>query len=308
MASAPAARHPVQWPGETTLGATRFTRSSTVALIRSLHGRSGQVVSADQEVDRPLRKQPQRLQCDVDDAGVGARRQDGGSAAAHAGRKEALVVDLRVWDGLPRAPGVVPPEPGLICRHARDVPTGEEEAARHCVRVCLAWRSVRPPPRSPQRWVPRGASRTCPGGENAALIRSVRVHVDEGWRPSARLAGLGDSGDHDRYPSRVVPVPVRDEQHGDLREVDAQPAGVAQPQAPDGPTSNRTVAASSPRRPVATVEKPWQATHSARRRRPCRARHASRWTARRRDGRIRGAAGCRPRSTTRCPLRCPRRP
>ena len=84
---------------------------------------------------RTLRKQAESLQTDVDDSRVGARREDGCPPTAYTSRKEAFIVDLRVWSGQSLAPGVVPAEAGLVVRRARDVPAGQEEPVRHGVDV-----------------------------------------------------------------------------------------------------------------------------------------------------------------------------
>ena len=49
-----------------------------------------------------------------------------------------------------------------------------------------------------------------------------------GGRP-ALLARRGDRGDDSRDAAGVVPVPVRQEQHVDAREVDGEPLGVGEP-------------------------------------------------------------------------------
>ena len=54
---------------------------------------------------RTLRKQAESLQTDVDDSRVGARREDGCPPTAYTSRKEAFIVDLRVWSGQSLAPG-----------------------------------------------------------------------------------------------------------------------------------------------------------------------------------------------------------
>jgi len=67
------------------------------------------------------------------------------------------------------------------------------------------------------------------GGEDAALVGSVGVNIDGERRATGVTAGLGDRGDDGRDAARVVPVPVREEQHVDAGQVDGQSFGVGEP-------------------------------------------------------------------------------
>ena len=61
------------------------------------------------------------------------------------------------------------------------------------------------------------------------MVGTVGVDVDdERWRP-ARSRSLGDGGDDGRDATGVVPVPVRQEEDVDAREVDCEPLGVGEP-------------------------------------------------------------------------------
>ena len=65
--------------------------------------------------------------------------------------------------------------------------------------------------------------------EDAALVGSVGVDVDDEWRATRAVAGRGDRGDDGGDAAGVVPVPVRQEQHVDAGQVDGQPLGVCEP-------------------------------------------------------------------------------
>jgi hypothetical protein len=88
------------------------------------------------------------------------------------------------------------------------------------------------------------------------LVGTVGVHIDHGWCATGAAARLGDGGDDGRDATRVVPVPVRQEQDLDAREVDGQALAFASQTSLYGPTSMSTVAVRSPLRAVARAEKP----------------------------------------------------
>jgi hypothetical protein len=55
------------------------------------------------------------------------------------------------------------------------------------------------------------------------------VHIDHERCATGATACLGDGGDDGRDATRVVPVPVRQEEDLDAREVDGQALGVREP-------------------------------------------------------------------------------
>jgi hypothetical protein len=168
------------------------------------------------------------FETDVDDAGVGARGEHGGAPAADLGREEALVVDLRVRDDLVAAPCVVPCETGFVGRQSGDV-TAREQEVRDDVHV------------GARDDLPAGRCDGVEGGfgwkhredverrEDAALVGSVGVDVDDERRAAGPAARGGDRGDDGREGPGVIPVPVRQEQHVDGRQVERQALGVGEP-------------------------------------------------------------------------------
>ena len=65
--------------------------------------------------------------------------------------------------------------------------------------------------------------------EDAALVRSIGMDVHDERQARPTLASVGDRGDDGRDAAGVVPVPVRQEEHVDGREVDGQAFGVGEP-------------------------------------------------------------------------------
>ncbi len=144
------------------------------------------------------------------------------------GGQEALVVDLEVEGHLSVAPGVVSGETGLIARATRDVAAGEEQASdRVLVGVGDDLSS------GGLDGVDGGFGREhrehVERGEDPALVGSVRVHVHDQRRTSGAASCGGDRFDDRRDASRVVPVPVRQEQHVDGGQVDGEALGVGEP-------------------------------------------------------------------------------
>ena len=66
-------------------------------------------------------------------------------------------------------------------------------------------------------------------GEDPALVRPVRMHVHDQRRSAGATSCFGDRLDHGGDPARMVPMPVRQEQHVDAGEVDRQALGVGHP-------------------------------------------------------------------------------
>src|SRR5262249_47037507 len=65
-----------------------------------LHALTGQMVAAEDEVDRLASERAERAERGVDDAGVRARRHHTDAAAAYARGEEALVEDQGIWHGV----------------------------------------------------------------------------------------------------------------------------------------------------------------------------------------------------------------
>ena len=65
--------------------------------------------------------------------------------------------------------------------------------------------------------------------QNPPLVGTLGVDVDDKGRPSRTISRGGDRGHHGGDAAGVVPVPVRQEQHVDARQVECQPLGVCEP-------------------------------------------------------------------------------
>ena len=159
-----------------------------------------------------------------------ARRQHGHAPATYPGGEETLVQNQRVDLGLvaPDPPGVVSGQAGLVAGDPFDL-TAADEQVRDEVDVGAAPYVAAGGLELLERGLGR-QQREIPGGcLHPPLVGTVGMQIDDRCRATGSAAGLGDRG-HDRgKASRVIGVPVRQEDPLDLGEVKTDALRVVEP-------------------------------------------------------------------------------
>ena len=165
-------------------------------------------------------------------------------------------MDLRVEGHLLAAPAVVSRQPSLVTGLARNVAAGEEEVG-HGVHVAVGDDVAAGCLDGFDRRLGREHREYVEWGEDPALVGTVGVHIDHERWATGTAARCGDGGDDGRDATGVVPVPVRQEQHVDAREVDGQALGVGEPDvAVRTDVEEHRCRTFAPCRAVARAEKP----------------------------------------------------
>src|SRR5208282_5164907 len=100
-----------------------------------LHRLTGQVITAEDKVDRGARKKLLCPQTSIDDACVRAGGKHRYPPAGHAAGNKTLVHDQRIRHAVSAAEGVVAGEPGLVLRDTVDRTATEKEASADGMRL-----------------------------------------------------------------------------------------------------------------------------------------------------------------------------
>src|SRR6516162_7979896 len=158
-----------------------------------------------------------------------AGREDSYASADDAGRYETLVHDQRIRCAAFIAEGIVANEARLILRRAVDRTASKEVAAADGMRpvggndlaagLCDVF----------ERRFLRKHDHHAARQQDAALVRPVRMKIDD--RPAKPEAGtcLADSCNDSWKTAAVVEMPVRQENVLDRGEIDPEPSGIVEP-------------------------------------------------------------------------------
>ena len=124
---------------------------------------------------------------------------------------------------------MVPRQTGLVARLARDVATGDEQVTADRVDVASGDHSSAGRLDRFDGRVRRQHREDPERREDASLIGSIGVDIDDQRRAGGAASRRSDGSDDRRDATGVVPMPMRQEEHVDAGQVDGEPLGVGEP-------------------------------------------------------------------------------
>jgi hypothetical protein len=155
---------------------------------------------------------------------------DGQASAGHAGRDEPFIHDQRVGGALVAAKGVVPGEALLIGGDAGDCPAAKKEAVADRMGAIMGYDLTAGLPDVFKGRLLRQHYHRPAGQQDAPLVRTIGVEIDERLREARRQPRLANRGDDPWKTAAVIEMPVRQQDVFDCREVDRKSPRIFEPQ------------------------------------------------------------------------------
>ncbi len=182
--------------------------------------------STQYQIDSSVREVLSSVQAGVDNAGVRASRKHCEPTAGYVSRDKSLIHDQRIRLADVPAEAVMSGESGLVLGRTFYRTATEKEAAADCMRIVMRNDLAASLRNRLERGFFGQQKHHTGRHEKAALVRPVRMQIDDRRAETCGVSCAADCCDDFRKRAAVIEVPVRKENVLDGRQVDPETPGI----------------------------------------------------------------------------------